>query len=129
MPIPDEHLNRLRSDLGRHEQELLRLREQQVRLNTEVSVHQTIIALGRDGRVLAFLDELVDNPDDILPRLLDDQKAVLESFDLRLPDWLTVTVSSEPTMCVRANFSVNGTRFYMQWHEKSGFAVADDEVG
>ena len=127
MPVPDEHLSALSAELDRHEQELLRLRAQQVRLNTEVAVHKTILALGRDGRIRALLDHLVDHRADATD-LVGDSARLLELFDIRFPSWLEVAAEPTPCLRVRADFSVNGSRFFVQWDESAGFTAGDDEV-
>jgi hypothetical protein len=127
MPIREAHTLRLLRDLDDHERQLAQLRQDQIRLNTEVCVHKTVLALGRDERVHAFIRQFADD-DQLVQRIAHSPRAVLEEIGVTIPQWMEVKLVAPPTRGIRATFSVNGSRFFASWDEASGFTAGGDDL-
>ncbi|SDP65160.1 hypothetical protein SAMN04487914_12353 [Arthrobacter sp. ok909] len=126
MPLPPDHVHRLKQDLARHRDQLTRTVQQQMRLNTEIAVHNFVLNTAENMHVRALLDALADDPG-LFARLNRDTAQVLSEYKVSVPDWVTVRVPSG-YRAVRAEFSVNGSRFYVEWDTERGFDAGEDEI-
>lgn len=62
MPIPEEHMKNLKNDLIVHKKRLLNLQRDIKHIQEEIDVHEMILELGNDEKIIAVLNELYEKP-------------------------------------------------------------------
>ena len=78
MPIPREHLEQLKTQLGEHESRLETLRLQITALEAEAAAHEMMLRLGRNPELLRALNELHDRPE-LAASLAEDPALLLRA--------------------------------------------------
>jgi hypothetical protein len=131
MPIPEEHLQRLEENLSAQERWLSTLQRHIAGLQDEVSAYETILALGRDPRLLRALKDLNDRPE-LFETASDDPRAFFEERSVRVPDGATITVKATTVnraprrYAVEARFVTATLHYGVGWSPRAGFyAIAE----
>lgn len=129
MAFPRSHRQFLERQLEVHEQRIATIRAQQADMDAEVRIHELVISLGRDERVLRALDGLTELPDtssaqdlESYARSVVDEIQHLQDFELTLE---TDTSSAEVT--VRAAYRDARYPFMITWNRRGGFVATQLE--
>jgi len=150
MPIPDHQLTQLRTDLLAHEKRLLSLkaiaadaqhglaqlrpdqpdyqkRSQSLKnlladAENETTLHETLIKLGQDPKVLAALGEIHDKPE-VADQLQSNPQAFTQARGIQLPPGLTITAtrSTPHSAVVSAHYQAGRLQNRMNWDLDKGF--------
>src|SRR5712692_9813013 len=124
MPLPQQQLAQLQVDLQVHQKRVASLKTTQADINNELAVHDVILKLGQDPKILAFLDELYNNPA-IADQLKSNPQTYLQSRGIILPPGGTVS-ASRPTpqsAVIVVSYHIGRFQFDAQWDTQNGFAV------
>jgi hypothetical protein len=108
------HMARLRVGLRAHEEAL-------ARLETATATHRILLSLGHNSELLSLVEDLYQGRE-LRENLGRDLDAVLGARGIVLPTGVTLRVVAEPVLALRAEFSVNGRTFFVQWDSGSGFS-------
>lgn len=119
------HFERLKRGLIEHEAVLDRLDKKRIQLDTQTTLHRTLLRLGRDVGILNLINEMYESPG-LIEELRKDSGSVLRLREIILPEGVSVSVVDEPQRAVRLNFSVNGNKFFAQWSPELGFFSASE---
>ena len=126
MAIPEDHLKRLEENLSAQEHWLPTLKRHIAGLLDEASAIETMLALGRDQRLLRVLEELYDQPK-LFERACDEPRAFFEERGVRLPDDAIVTVNRDPGRhAVEARFVMETLSYGAGWSPRVGFYAIDE---
>jgi hypothetical protein len=124
MPITPLQRQRLERALDDHEAMLNAA--DPPRSSTSVRVHQLLVQLGRDERVLALVGDFVDVPT-VAEELRSDPIATLRSRGIELPDGVTVHVThryaSEAKPVLRFEIKVRNATVLADWDADVGACV------
>lgn len=121
MPLPAEHISRLREQLNEHEERASFLREQLNLLQRELHAHELLLRLGRDHRVLSLLNRFYDDRDQVReasPNLVSYARAQ----GLTLPEDLRFLVRGGESVTVEAIYSDDVFGFRASWDSGKGFS-------
>jgi len=134
MPIPEDHLQRLKENLSAQERWLRTLRQQIAGLQDEVSAYEMILALGRDQTLLQVLGDLYDRPE-LFERAADEPRAFFEERGVRVPDGATVTVKTVTVnrhprrYAIEARFVTATLKYGVGWSPRVGFySIAEPPI-
>lgn len=150
MPIPNHQLTQLRADLHTHEKRIALLQAlradaqrglEQLRpeqpdhakrsqaLNnlladaeSETVLHETLIKLGQDPKILAALGEIYDKPE-LANQLQSDPGTFTQARGIQLPAGMTITAthSAPHSAGVSAHYQAGRLQIRMQWDTENGF--------
>ncbi|MEE1822431.1 hypothetical protein PUR61_09535 [Streptomyces sp. BE20] len=125
MSSPEEQRRKLERDLRQHEHRADRINEEIRNLNNELRIHNVILSLGRDKKLLNLLDQLRD--DEVLARKSREiGRSFFEQQGVELPPEIQV-VTGAPTgqgARIRGVFLDDAGREYeVVWDSQRGFDV------
>ncbi len=126
MPIREEHLSRLKDELGTHERRAAHLTEQIASLRAELHAHKMIVQFGRHQKLLELLNKLYDRPDEA-KAIAERPKAYAKEIGLVMPRGAKVRVLSEPTVEVSLAVVSEHYSFDVGWNREGGFFVRNIE--
>lgn len=124
MPLPPEHLSRLAEDLKNHERRLEELRESIRLQQDEIAVHETVLKLGQDKRLLDALNELYDTPA-TAKALRSNAKEHFRSKGVPFPDNadLRVVDDAPDRIALEAELQQGAYRYKVTWSRSDGFGL------
>lgn len=136
MPLPSEHVRRLEHDLRIHERRLAFLHGEVDRLTSEAAAHELILQLGRDLRVLGFVEDIQslmedtgEGLDEMLLSLRAEPEAVLGRASVELPAGWSVRVDDlDDRLVVGIDFTASSRRLSCQWDSVDGFRLVQHDV-
>jgi hypothetical protein len=124
MPITPLQRQRLEQALDDHEAVLNAA--DRPRSSTSARVHQLLVELGRDERVLALIDDFVDVPT-VAEELRSDPSAALRTRGIELPNGVAVHVldgyASEVRPVLRFEIKVRNATVLADWEADVGACV------
>jgi hypothetical protein len=128
MPIPLEQLQQLREDLKAHEERADELRRHIADMQAEAEVHETIVRLGRDERVMNALGELHDRPEQG-KGIANDPHGYFRQKGVELPPGTTLRVpkAERESLAVEADLQHGPFKFRLAWERGRGFSSSLDE--
>ncbi len=123
MPIPQNQLDQLNADLPNHEQRLASLKTAVADMQSEIEVHNVILQIARDPKILKALADVHDNPA-IADQIGKDPQGFVQSRGIHLPPGTTITVSKpgSQSAAVSANFQIGRFRVGLQYDTVNGFS-------
>ena len=123
MPLPEDQVRALSVELANHDKSVSRIKKSIVNLQAELAVHQTLIGLGRNPRLLEVLNDMCDHPE--LAGKVADPVAYLADKSIDLPPGTTVIVtkSDSDSVVAEAHFKQGGFDYRVEWDSKKGFVV------
>lgn len=124
MPIPASQSQQLDADLKAHELRQQFLSGQIQIYQQEVTVHQTIIALGRNQKLLQLCDDLYDHPEKA-GQIASDPMTYFTQNGVLFPSGTTIAVvDTDPTTtAVEASIQQGSFSYTARWDRKQGFSV------
>lgn len=124
MPLPQQQRAQLKADLQVHQKRVDSLKARQADITNELEVHDVIMRLGQDPKILALLDEMYDHPE-IADQMKGNPQAYLQSRGIVLPPGGTVRASrpTPQTAVIVASYHLGRFQFDAQWDTTHGFAV------
>jgi hypothetical protein len=121
VPIPREHLEQLKTQLGEHESRLETLRLQITALEAEAAAHEMMLRLGRNPELLRALNELHDRPE-LAASLAEDPRSFFEQRRVEVPAGAIVTVTTDHGQpAVEARFKNPPFDYGVGWSRVDGF--------
>lgn len=124
MPIPEEHMKNLKNDLIVHKKRLLNLQRDIKHIQEEIDVHEMILELGNDEKIIAVLNELYEKPK-LVKNIIKDTNTFFEKRGAIIPPNATLFVKSkdEKSVVVEAHFKQGPYVFKMIWDSNKGFSL------
>jgi hypothetical protein len=119
MPVSRPQLDRLAKELIGHERRATELRESIRLQQDELKVHETVLRLGRDDRLLAALNELHDQQD-LFQDISTDLRGHFASKGVEVPEGAEIEVSGTRLL---AHMQQGPYRYKAIWDRTSGFSV------
>jgi hypothetical protein len=122
MPIPRTQLIELERNLRSHQDRVKSLRKQAEYIEQETLVHETVLSLGRDPKLVEALNDIYDQKD------LVDQNLDLASYFERRgvifpPETLLKVASSGHPIVLEAYFKQGVFAYKLTWNSDSGFEL------
>jgi hypothetical protein len=130
VPLPKQHLDRLKKELTGHDRRASELKESLLLQQEEVRVHETVVRLGRDTKLLAALGELHDDPL-LAGKIQGDPLKHFESKGVALPQGAEVVVAdaSPGSTRVEARLTQGPYRYKVSWARAKGFTLENAADG
>ncbi len=124
MPIPEQQLQQLRSDLDQHEARLSTLRAKMTTMQEEAGVHETVLTLGRNSALISALNELYDSPQ-LADEMSRNPSAYLARKGCNLPPGGTLQVQADgsKSTAVEAHFDQGNIKYKIVWDRSAGFTL------
>jgi hypothetical protein len=125
MPVPAKQLQRLRVDLQEHEERLADLQSRIQELKDESIVHQTLLTLGRDDKVLNLLHEVYDRPE-LASDLSRSPSAYLKKRGVKFPRGTKIKVAKneQGAAVFEAHIKQGSFNYKIVWDPQEGFSLA-----
>jgi hypothetical protein len=126
MAVPKKQLTDLRGRLIDHKKRIRELNKQVAILENEIQVHETIVALLNDRKVLTALGELFDDQ----PKaqgLVGKEISFAKRAGIKLPPGAKLSFGGGPRGSLRVRLDVpnqGGVPYSLQWDSVSGFGPA-----
>src|SRR5690348_10647700 len=121
MPLPEDHLKRLRGDLQNHDKELQDLEtgghKNDPHVRKRIRLHKAILQIGRDESILKAIEELYDKPD-LAGQLASNPAGFTAARGIHLPSDATgiVVLRQRPgPVAVGMDFRVEDIAFRLGW--------------
>jgi|SRR5450759_456680 hypothetical protein len=123
MPLPEDQVRALKVELANHDKSVSRIKRSIDNLQAELVVHQTLIGLGRNPRLLQVLNDMSDHPE--RAGKVANPVAYLAEKSIGLPQGTTVIVtkSDSDSVVAEAHFKQGGLDYRVEWDSKKGFVV------
>jgi hypothetical protein len=123
MPLPEEQVRALRVELDRHEKTVSRIRKSIADLQAELVVHETLLGLGRNPKLIGVLNEMHDHPE--RAGRVANPVAYLTDKGVTLPSGtrVIVTKSDSHSVLADADFKQGPIDYRVQWDSAKGFSV------
>jgi hypothetical protein len=123
MPLPDEQARALKAELDNHERNISKIRKSIQNLQAELLVHETLLAMGRNPKLIEVLNDMYDHPE--LAGKVADLASYLADKNITLPPGTTISVikSDSHSIVGEAHFKLGGFDYKGQWDSNKGFSV------
>ena len=123
MALPAEQQQYLNDHLQVHADRLDTLRSQQEHIECEIAIHELVLRLGHDERLLAVLGELAEDPT-AARNACDDPYAHFTDHGITLPDEIEVSARQDgDDLVVRATYVHDLYPFELTWSPTNGFGA------
>ncbi|MFC8346608.1 hypothetical protein [Streptomyces sp. NPDC057280] len=123
MPSQDEKRRQLENDLRQHVHRVDSIKDELRNLNNELRIHNILLSLGRNEKLLALLDQLRDD-EGLIREARQGGRSFFEARGVDLPDEIQ-TVTSAPTnqgIKFRGIFLDDaGREFEVAWDTHNGY--------
>jgi hypothetical protein len=126
MPLPTNQLTDLRGRRKVHSQRIAELRKQIGFLQKEIEVHETIVSLLTNTKVLSALNELYEDQQ-TAKSFTGREKSFLKRTGVELPRGSHVAISEGADGSLRVRLDVSnssGLPYTLEWDSKAGFGPA-----
>jgi hypothetical protein len=121
MALPSEHLAGLRASIESHEQRLAELRDNIRLAEEEAAVHEALLALARDERLIEAVAQVHDDPDS---RFARDPLGHCREESIPLPDGVSLNpVDRKTPNRITANIRRGDWDVEIAWDREHGFAA------
>jgi hypothetical protein len=126
MPIPDAQRRQLDDALRSHEDRMASLNESIRTMQGEISVHETLVGLGRNAAVRAVFDELYDHPE-IATEFARNPEEFLRQKRIVLPPGtqVRVTARGRDSTRVEVRFRQPPFDYRVVWDRGEGFSLVN----
>ena len=123
MSIPQNQLDQLNADLQNHEQRLASLKRAVADMQSEIEVHNAVLQIAREPKILTALTDVHDNPA-VADQIEKDPQGFVRSRGIQLPPGTTVTAkrSSAQSAVASANLQIGRYRVSLQYDTVKGFS-------
>jgi len=125
MPIPKNQLKRLRADLAAHERRLVSLKDVIAQAVEELMVHETVLSVGHDAKVLGALGELCDQPE-LADEIADQPEEFFRQRGVAIPRNTRIRIVKERlgTLVVEAELRQGRFEYKLTWDKEKGFSLS-----
>jgi hypothetical protein len=121
--LPETQRRDLEAQLRIHQQRLETLRDQQEHIVREMRIHELVLDLGRDERLLEALAEIADNPE-LAKRAAADPLAYAREKGISVSGDVDVSVDvTSEGVSVSAIHGDDVRPFVVSWDANEGFAA------
>ena len=124
MPVPQNQLDQLNAGLQDHDKRLASLEATQTDISSEIEVHNIVLQVGRDPKVLAMLGDVHDNPA-LADQIKSDPQGFVQSRGIQLPPGATITANmpTPHSAVVSADYHIGRFQFSLQYDKDKGFSL------
>ena len=121
MALSEQDASSLRDAINGHEHRILELRTAIAEVQAELGIHEALLQLARNERLIAALDELGDA--EIVERLAADPEGFCQRENIRLPSGVSIRSgkASSPTARATALVSAGEWEIEVIWDRERGF--------
>lgn len=126
MALQTKQLDRLREDLKVHETRMSELQKQVSMLQDEIKVHDWIVRLGRNEKLMKKLDEYSANPDSA-QSVAGKELETAKREGIELPPGCRVSVTRDAgSVNIFLEASQGKIPYTLTWNSRTGFSSGPD---
>lgn len=122
MSIPVEHKAHLERQLQVHKDRIETLRYEMENIQTEIRIHELVLAFGSNEALVPTLEALSENPIEA-HQAQADPRGYAESRGMELPEGFSISFDShDQGLTVRAKYEDDRWPFELAWNQETGFS-------
>jgi len=124
MPIPGKQLQQLNAALDGHAKRNENLKDQIKHMQEEVLVHETLLNLGRDSKLLGALNTLVDDPK-AASNIAERADTYFAEKGVKFPPGTKLRVKGGSSqLVIEADIKQGHFEYKAVWEQSNGFSSA-----
>ena len=125
MPIPGKQLQQLNAALDGHAKRIENLKEQIKHMQEEVVVHETLLNLGRDSKLLGALNTLVKSDPKLASNIAERADTYFAEKGVKFPPGTKLKVKGGAAqLVIEADIKQGHIEYKAVWEQSNGFSSA-----